>query len=522
MCKLLIVDDNNMHIQCVLDYINWQEFGFTDILTAHNGAEAFEKYEKFKPNLIITDVVMPKVNGLELVNKIRNIDNNVHIIFMSCYQEFDYIKHAIDNDVVGYILKPIEPSLLQDVVKKVVNSIKEQTPNIASDNLIYHARANLLDRLLYSDDFETTEKLLTEAGYDSVKSAVIIKYLILNSIDHNKLYEVLDSINNYFNMFVSNAITEFPNKIIILLTSEDDFTDKFINDVITFIHLHLNYINECFDLSIAVGISNIHSSLADAKQMLYQANTALECTYSPQKNELYFFENFETQAENVNFIYNIQELKEDISTLLLTTNKEAVNDFLKKYYSDTITANKHNARYLCFCIIILLQLLFSEQKFSIDDLFDTPNVIWSKLNRFETIQDSYHWIKNILTAAHEFITTATLSDSPSSIVNEIKMYIDKHYSNITSLEQIASNIYVSAGYARNIFKKITGQTIFDYLVDRRISEAKKLLRNPTLKIYEIMSLVGYSNKAHFTETFKRKTGMTPKEYRSKIQGENHA
>lgn len=126
MYKLLIVDDNQTHIQCILDYVDWASFGFDEIKTASNGAEGYECFLAFHPDLIITDVVMPVSDGLEMTRRIREISQTVYIVFMSCYEEFEYAKSAIHHDVISYLLKPIQPDILQDLVKTIVGKIEKQ------------------------------------------------------------------------------------------------------------------------------------------------------------------------------------------------------------------------------------------------------------------------------------------------------------------------------------------------------------------------------------------------------------
>lgn len=516
MYKLLIADDNNMHVQCVLDYVDWNNMGFTDIRTASNGREALEIFQDFRPDLVITDVVMPLKSGVELARDIRRIDEKVHIIFMSCYEEFDYVKNAIDNDITAYILKPLEPELLRTTADKVILDIKKRSKAEASEQTLSEflplVRESLMYRLLYSKDFDLSEELIENANFIRLKNAIVIKYVLLDdSVDCNTIYRVLGTVGECFEGFSPNAIAEIPNKLIILLVTDTLDEETFLSEVIDAVKYHISDLKETLGLKISAGFSNVYTNLKQAHQMLTQATLALEGTYNLKANEIYFYEDFEENEWEMPE-YNVLNLKEDLSSLLNRADTEAIEDFLKKYYPRNINFNKNTIKALCFSTVTTLQLLFSERNTDMSDLFENSDVIWQKLNRFETIQDTYNWLKNILTASCEFISNAEKSDR-NNIVESIKDYIDKNFKDITSLNQIASELYISAGYARNVFKKYTGQTIFDYLVDTRIKEAKKLLKDPKYKIYEIRDLVGYTSKAHFIETFKRKTGMTPTEYR---------
>lgn len=516
MYKLLIADDNNMHIQCVLDYVDWNSLGFDDIRTASNGEEAMDIFESLQPDLVITDIVMPQTNGVELAKKIREKDSKVHIIFMSCYEEYNYVKNAIDNDITAYILKPIVPKVLNETVQKVIDTIEERKKAVSSEQTLSEflpfVRESLLYRLLYSEDFAPSNDMLKNARFTEVKQAMLIKYMFLgNTNDINALYKVMNTLDYNYEEFSANAVAELPNKLVVLMVTNSTDDEAFLNNSIEFCKKHMKSLSAEFGLRAVAGFSNIYSKLSSARQMLHQANSALENAYSLNDGEIYFFEDFE-EAETERHDYQIHNIKEDLSSLLNKADTSSIDDFLDKYYPHTPNRNKNTVKALCFSTVTTLQLLLAERNMDMSKLFEDSDIIWQKLNRFETIQDTYHWLKNILTATLEFVSN-TESTNKNDIVDSIKDYIDKNFKDIQSLNQIASELYISGGYARNVFKKYTGQTIFDYLVDTRVREAKKLLRDPNLKIYEIMDLVGYTSKAHFIETFKRKTGKTPTKFR---------
>lgn len=517
MYKLLIVDDNNTHIQCVLDYVNWRELKFLQIKTASNGADAYEIFKTFQPDLVISDVVMPIMNGTELARLIRKV-SNVHIIFMSCYEDFNYVKEAIDNDITAYILKPLNPDVLKEKVLKVVADIKRREDALDSSRMLSEflplIRESLLYRLLYNEKADIPEDILKSARFEASSLALIVKYFILESGETCvSLYELQSTVKAAFPDFSVTSITEIPNKLIILLSASEADEKNFLDSAISAIRRHINQIRTEYGFSVAAGVSSVSGSLSDARIMLKQAALALESTYSPEEGEIYLFEDFE-ESKSESSDYDIYNLKQDLSNLLDKADKEAVEEFLEKYYPQNTILNRNTIKALCFSIVTSLQFLLSERNADIDTLFEHSDVIWTKLNNFETIADTYQWIKNILLACCEFIKDVEKSKY-NGFVSNIKSYIDAHYMDIDSVEQIASELFISAGYAKNVFKKYTKQTIFDYLVETRIKEAKRLLQDPTVKVYEVSEMVGYLSKAHFTEVFKRKTGMTPKEYQLK-------
>ncbi len=517
--KLLIVDDNQTHIDCVTDYIDWEKLNFTEIKTASNGEEALQIFDEFAPDLIITDVVMPLMTGPELAEEIRKRNKLVHMIFMSCYEDFDYVKHALDNRIWAYILKPIEPDDLREKVINVINDIEERNKSIdterAAKEFLPLARESLLYRFLYQENPEVSDELMGYTKLLNIKQAIVVKYIILNSDPNASAPHILmDNICECFDSFEVNAITEIPNKIIILLSSSNDDSNDFLNNAIDSVLNHIDYALSVHGLQIAAGVSNVFDSIKSAHSKLTEANKALESTYSLKAGEIYFFEDFEGDEAEENSAFDVYSLRHDLSELISSGNPEALEEFMNKYYPHNTTLNQNAIKALCFTTITTLQLLMEERNADINELFESPDIIWTKLNKFDTIKDTYHWLKNILSACCEFVYDLEKKNK-HKIIKDIIDYIDVHYKDISSVSQIASKLFISTGYAKNVFKKHTGQTIFDYLVDKRITEAKKLLKDPTVKVYEVSQMVGYTSKSHFAATFKRKTGMTPKEFQQK-------
>ncbi len=516
--KLLIVDDNQTHIDCVKDYIDWDVLNFTEIMTASNGEEAMSIYERFCPDLIITDVVMPLCDGLELVKRIRSIDKKVHIIFMSCHDDFEYVRHALDSKITAYILKPIEPDTLKETVLNVVEDIEhmERVTNAerAAKEILPLAKESILYRYLYQEKPDISKELLGYANLEKIEQAIVVKYIMLN---HEKAdfgpYALLDTIYEAFDDFETNAITENPNIVIVMISSQEKDSD-FLTKVTETLQRHLDDVSHKYNLELALGISNVHDSMQHTHTMLTQAAHALEGTYNLKPNDMFFYEDLEKSEATVQADYDIYSLRHDLSELINSCDENALDNFMDKYYPQNAKPNQDSTKALCFTTITTLRLLMAERNADINELFESPDIIWSKLNKFDTIKDTYHWLKNILSACCEFVSEIEKKNK-HKLIKDIINYIDEHYMDITSVNQLAADLFISAGYAKNMFKKHTGQTIFDYLVDKRISEAKKILADPTVKVYEVSRLVGYTSRSHFADTFKRKTGMTPKEYQQR-------
>lgn len=518
MYKLLVVDDNTTHIECVKNYVDWKSMGFTEIITATNGESGLELFKVFNPELVITDVVMPKQNGVILAENIRKLNKDVHIVFMSCHEEFDYVKHAIDNEVTAYILKPLKPDILSQTISKIVCDIEKERKNQISQQTLNKflplVRESILYRILYSNNTSLSDEMLKSANLNDIKNAILVVNIVTdNDINCNNLYKALDTVEECYGDFSVNYVASLPNKFVILIVTKNYDAEELLEAVIPVVRSHIKYLKDNLGIDVSAGLSDVHSTLTHASEMLIEANSAIENTFNLIPGEIYLYEDF-NDADTSESQLDLLGIKKELSDILDSGSFESITLFLEKYYPRTSGKKHYTVKAFCFTIITTMQLLFAERDADIRDLFQNSDVIWDKLNKFETIQDTYHWLTNIISACCEYMS-GTEKKSKNIIVTRIKEYVDINYKDITTLRQIAQDLFISEGYARNLFKKHTGHTIFDYLIDKRIDEAKKLLVNSEYKIYEIMEMVGYESRARFIETFKRKTGLSPKDYRQK-------
>ncbi len=501
MYKLLIVDDNLTHINFVSEGLDWKALGFSEIFTARDGIEGLNKYRQFKPDLIITDVAMPDLDGIEMIKEIRKSDTSTEVIFMSCYEDFNYVKASLDANAASYILKPINPGELENVVKTVQAGFRTKQ----------HLADCFLHNLLYSKHLDSyaLESLQKTFGFLNYNCMVMVKYALLeDTYDYSKINFLESIINEEFSAkYNPQFVILSPNEIAVLFMSHTESEDGFLEVFFDDLGDNLKNICEGHKLKVAAGISKATDSIVHAKAMLEQATQALNISDSVLANEIYFYEDSLYTSSS----FNISELKLDIYTYFENNFEFSIDDFMEKYFSQNRVYVANELNQLCLSVVTITQLLFLERNISIDQIFDEPNVVWKKIADFSSILNVKQWIKNFLIACYDFTVSSETNKFPRT-VSAIKDFIDRNYASITSVSQIANMLYISSGYAKNIFKKHTQLTISEYLLDVRIKNACRLLKNPDVKVYEVQEMVGYQSKAHFTEVFKRKTGKTPKEY----------
>lgn len=514
MYKLLIVDDNPIQIQSVLEFVNWEKFDVNKIRTASNGKEGLEVFEEFSPDIVITDVVMPVMDGIKFTEQARELNNAAKFIFISCYEDFAYLKHAMVNQAITYLLKPIDPAELEKAVAKTLSVIEYERKFNSMTSMLDESfdvfRENFLYRFLYSSyiDKDYLESTLRNLGFSEYRTFAVAKTGFRDAGINN--YSLISYAKEFlFDRITGYAITETENRCIFIFMSDTDNCSAFLENIHNALNKFIANIESISQTLPVIGLSHVKKSLYNIRILLTQADTALEnCLLSADKNIDIFDDNADLSSN-----YDIADIKDTLSHLIDTKSRSSIDSFLDEYYPPQL--KKMHVKALCITIITTLQLILTERNLNFKDMFGDSFVLWNKLDNFDTIVDTRQWIYNILDKTIELIDN-TEKDSYGRLIQEIKNIIDKNYAQISNIDQISEKLFISTSYAKSLFKKYTGITIYDYLLNKRMEIAKQFLSDPSAKVYEAAEMVGYDSKPYFSKIFKRFYGKTPKEYQQSL------
>lgn len=390
-------------------------------------------------------------------------------------------------------------------------------PDINQSEYTYknYVKDSLFFQLLYADDFYLSEETFLNAGFCPFNNAIIIKVISFESNkNYNRIFELSKIFQSLFSEFSVYSLIEVPNKILFMISTKSADGNIFFKNIIDLLYNNMENSLNSGETPLTIAISKPLTSLNEVNSIIKASAHILKTTDGVSPNEIRYFNEFEASMP-FGPSYDIYNLKQILSNLLDSNDgKKSIDTFIDTYRPKNIEFNKNSLKFFCFSTIASLQFLLTEQNIKLNNKFDNLDVLWAKLESFETDENIFEWLKETLLTYYEQTLRLKRKDK-NDIVSRIQSYIDENYQTITSVEQVASVLFISCGYAKNIFKKHTGQTIYDYLIETRIDRAKKLLRGSSIKVYEVSELVGYVSKAHFTDVFKKKTGMTPKEYQLK-------
>ncbi|NOU73217.1 response regulator [Paenibacillus sp. LMG 31458] len=511
MYSILLVDDEKMELEMLADYVRWGDMGIRVAGTAKNGREALLRMEELRPDIILTDVRMPIMDGLEFSRRAKQLNRNVQIAFLSGHDEFHYIKAALSVEAIGYLLKPLDMGELQHLMEKVKQKCEEfrissQTSEVLKESYL--------------------RELILESS-PMVRSQWIDKLLLLpsmmpSSVFFQILYITVDPIRNYGVELVTLirhfAQTEIPRSFLcqikegtfVLLCHKPDTPS------IELCHTGeelIRYVNDRNDAIISIGVSDVAMGLESLYELCAGAKRANEskfyfglgsCTKADQAAEPVYIE--------VNPEPAIASLCHAISHLQESAAITVIRDFF-----EAMRTSKVDRDLVCSSSLRLITAI--EQHFANLLGGDSVNSMyvddWKRIANYSTINE----IENhILEVCHSILSLMKEKDKDKNlhIIHQIASLIDRSFSRQLTIEDIAKQVYLSPNYVRTIFKDKTGETILEYLTRVRIHHAAELLKDKSKKIHEIAASVGYENVSYFCSVFQKFKGTTPNEYRKKL------
>lgn len=519
MYKLLIVDDSSVQTRMIKALIDWEKFGVNDIKVALNGLEGLDMFKKYGADIVITDMVMPLLSGTKMTEEIKAINPNVKFIYISCHDEFSFANDAVNNNVFSYLLKPVDAEMLSDAVTKVITAIEEERQytkiNKMLDENLETFRKNFLYSLLYSDNdySEELSVIAKDLGFNKFNS-FLVAYFELP--EHECEYSLILELFKYTedNLFKrQNGYLFLHNKTSWSAVFMSDSSYDLKADVKNVIINHFKDVSATFSTIMLCGMSESFNNLSDAKFMFTQAQGILENQMVGNEHNIFTTDNFKYKP----IYYSTSEIYDSLSALIENTYPKGLDGFMEKFYPKDMRLTFNYIKMLCTSIVTMLHLLTAERDIHLENLFDSSSALWDKATRLDNAQDTRRWLFNILTVVIDYINDNE-KNQYEKIVSKIIDEINTNYNKISNTEELVANLYISASYAKSLFKKHTGKTIFDYLLKKRIDESKKLLTNPEIKVYQVAELVGYESRTHFSDIFRRYTGVTPKEYQQAHSG----
>lgn len=526
MINLLIVDDEDYTKEGIIEDYPWNELGINEVKGAKDGIEALEVAASLNPDILITDVRMPRMDGITLAYRIRENNPNCRIIFLSGYSDKEYLKSAIHLNAVNYVEKPIVYNELLDSVKKAVNQIlEEREKNQVSNSIIKKYESSIpfikneLALQLTRPNFNVkmVKKYINQLQLDFSDSTyfqtILVEFLYKGDKYHNQSYvhaSSINVINNLLKLYSAQAIigVKDADHIFFHLYSNEEISCSRLYDIV-------NKLSENFETTVSQAKMNISVGIP----VVGYKNVFKSYNMSVLASQKFFFHDdlkFTLYTDSSNLEYTLdEELVNQFQDALLHRDKATAVEIIKKLTSEIRMHDQtliKNVKSIYHRFLIILETFSLKEQITLDNDLDFYWYMISNIRSLTELEDF------LIGKVNLYFQRMVEQMQNQDALSKIKKYIQLNYSDShLSLAQISEANFMSVGYLCAFFKEKTGKTANQYITEIRMDKAKELLISSDAKIDFIAKSVGYSDGNYFAKIFKKYTGSNPSEFREKAR-----
>ncbi|BBH21547.1 putative two-component sensor response regulator [Paenibacillus baekrokdamisoli] len=534
MIKVLVVDDEELILDKIVYLLKKSAIEFESILCAGNGHDALNLIAAGHiPDIILSDVRMPVMNGLELIERVRSLHSQVRFIVISGYAEFEYAVKAMQYGVTNYVLKPVKEHELIVVVEQMRDEIvkvqlekeaMQQTESVKDEN-----KRMFIEKMLYQmlNDHQGDHSL--RIGLDKNSGILSHQVYIVSAI---KLHPDQQQAQRYIYTKMQQHFGEksdhiwmlentFGKDTFILIFGGKDGEDIVVTAVRETKLLH-KLLREEYQVAATMGISNACSDLRAAYQ---NGITALKSRFLYGVGSIYVYSSnvFHKDRALQSFIFKVKLVEKSLESKSMLKSIGILRQFAEELFIDRIAdyLGETSIDYLFneYLNIIIRFCLKNNIEF-LDKI--EPNVISGKT--LEGLDDNRAIVKLIGTTLDNIFNNPLHADGEylqhnralhSSVVDNIILYINRNINEEITLQMISEKFAINPSYLSRVFKAATEQGFVKYVTGLKIVKALELLENSSMEIADIAHGLGFSDQQYFNRVFKKTTEMTPSEARSR-------
>lgn len=524
--SVLMVDDEEEVIEIISKKLNWEEMGFKICGRARNGMEALEMAEELSPDVVMSDIKMPYMDGLELARELKKRFLDIRIIIFSGFDDFEYAKKAIGLEVEEYLLKPIDSAEIRQVFEKMRIQLDEE-----------RNRQNNIERL--QTYYQKSLPLMQENFFISLIEGSLSEDKIKESLNYYRIelsgpYYAISVIHTSMNEIPTGISPRMLNLSVRQLTEKwaqngrKNYIFSYQENVISLVELTsreeiTRYTDECdrfcklakrtCQAVVSIGIGRVVDRICDlcisyseareslSYRVLYGTGTAIYIAeVEPRGQQADLREN-----KGLHLIFKQIKMGDEESV------SEAVNQYIMSLKQAKL--NIQGFRLLMMELLTGLYRFCSNNGINTEIVYPENEDIYARFLQMDSLNELSSWLLDIALSLRKIIQQRRISKN-WSFVSQAKEFVRENYSNSElTIDMVCSSLNVSAAYFSTVFKKETGKTFIGYLTEYRMERAVDLLIEKNEKTYIIAQKVGYSDPNYFSYVFKKWFGMSPTKYK---------
>lgn len=534
--RLLIAEDELWLRKRLVSTIDWSSYGISEVYEAEDGGEALEIALKEKPDIVITDIRMPELSGIDLMKKLNENSIFSKMIVVSGYDDFEYAQGALRMGAINYLLKPVDEEELLDSVKRCVEELKKEKnketvfdkQSAASEMLMEH----IYEDLIFETSEKRTEELLQklsrkEIGFPFQSAAVVNMQVREHTFFVNdKVKSDMWSVYQWLRRNLQEDCYEcqylyMRGSQIVLLLFGDDLEAKFMERVENWVQLILEALQKKLNISLfmaAGGVtddfSGIHRSYemaqkkikekrAEEKRILALRNQETEQELNTRFDDVYGEYDFKLLIKEIRN-GDSEKAQTELQAILQSSSRRLQSADMMKlqlFYMNFINriagaclpeCEAYADELVMQCMTVMRELIYIGSDTIVTEMWDCLRKFVEKL--VEVYQENNgkrkHWM-----------------------IDQVLQYVEENYNTALSTRDIAGRFFMNTSYFSKLFHEQMGCTFSNYLINVRVEKAKMMLTQTNMKLYDIAEAVGYTNVQYFSTIFKEKEGLTPSAFR---------
>jgi len=528
MYTVIVADDEEELRKALIRKVDWEAAGFRVIGEAENGAEALELVEKLAPDLLLSDIKMPFMSGIELARAVREIRPTMQIAFLSGYDDFAYAQQAIQYNIISYMLKPISSIEITEELKKIKARIDEtfeeftkRTIEKEKQGIAEFLVPLLLDSFQGNISEERNARLLDDAknlGFlGEISSNLFYTVLVTSFWDRNgkncTTEAGVNSVDMILRKYVRHASFYTEGRLVSLLAATKSGLEKYLHIIVEDISQSVRRI---MNHTVSIGVSRTVSKLVNCHEAYIEAMNAMG--YSRKSDEeVYFIADIERTGTFDQEA--VQGTVNELESLLRGGTKEE----LKQYLSALFVRVERGDFTPMMVQLLLVQMVAAVMRvaYAVADGESVQHLQSASPLQGKIIYDNSKPVWNqyidFCLAAKEMVAEERKKSSTFICEQTSEIIENRYMDQGISLVSVSGEIAVSPNYLSALIKKMTGYTFVDLLTKKRIEVAKELLIGTSMKVREISERCGYNDQHYFSYCFKKYIGVSPNACRKEYE-----
>ncbi len=511
MHKAVLVDDEYFDLEGLKQLIPWQEMSIEVVCTARSSFAALDFIENHPIDLLITDIKMPIMSGLELAQKVLEKKPRIKVVFISGYEDFQYARQAIALNASGYVLKPVDDAELIELLKTVVLQM-----DLGSKRQTSQANLAILQMLEGTHDQDKIADLPEEFGFDFSSGAYAAAMIEVDDAAGKlpamgreqrgiELQQVVLAVTEWIrDRGIGYSCKLSDNQIgsIVMLPYEE--AEARLEELVRFVEEHT-------DRTITAGLGGAVAAPEQVWKSFQQAKELLGYKMFIGKNKC-----ITSKMSRVQYAKDAKDLNQILGSMFkamvnyeLVRIDDCVEDLfvLIKCLGHKITVYNFSVH-----VISMLDAQLNTMNESLQSILGWEFEALDVVHQFETIDDLQSWLRRCLFEISETLYMKRQNKN-GKLIQDIERYVDLHLSDTLTLREVANYFSYSPNHLGYLFKEQAGEHFSDFVIRKRLEKARELLQQPALKIYQVADQVGYKNLTYFSRQFKEYYGTPPGNYR---------